>query len=151
MCPEYGNRHPQPPCFICCYMVIFKAEYAVNTFNICLISLAYFLCQRSLSFNQAKVFAFPFPRVSFLHASKVFTLRDLTSLYCALTLWVLINSVDLKSLLLLSNHASLQPLRAPHKSACARAHLRSFINKTTARFFTKSAVATKRDTQKWFR
>ncbi len=62
MCPEYGNRHPQPPCFICCYMVIFKAEYAVNTFNICLISLAYFLCQRSLSFNQAKVFAFSIPK-----------------------------------------------------------------------------------------
>ena len=47
-----------------------------------------------------------------------------------------------------SAHLKSLPLPTPQKSACARAPLRSSINKTTARFITKSAVATKREPSK---
>ena len=35
MCPEYGNRHPQPPCFICSSRSFSKVEYYVCSRNVC--------------------------------------------------------------------------------------------------------------------
>ena len=148
MCPEYGNRHPQPPCLICPKSALFERNMQSTLSTYCRSRLKSLGRKSpSLSYFTSRILR---TKLIGLHYSKMTS--KVTSFSARKSLLFLsadsLLFCDLKSLRAFTPTASLQPLRASHKSACARASLRSCINKTTARFITKSAVATKREPSK---